>query len=388
MRILYVGVVDLDGDRADTIHFTSLARALHARGHELHILALGRQKPAELAGLTVRTVAKASRPRVARLWNDVRLLSSVARLSRRFPFDVLYHRGVPGANRWARLVSLPALVEVNGIHADELQARGARGVRLRWFALRERLTIQGATQVICVTDGLRTQVVQRYGVQPDRCVVIENGTDTDRFQPRPQQACQAQLGLSSEIFHIGFVGAFQPWIDFDTVLRATRRLLDQGLAVELTLIGDGPLHVDVAQRGRELGLGQALRLAGRVPHAMVPTWLNAFDACLAPASGAYVQAIGKSSMKLFEYMACGRPVVASALPGESDIILASQAGLLYNPGDAVSLAAHLARLIHDPALRKQMGGRGRAYVLQHHSWDRVAAQTETAMKAALQHLRT
>jgi glycosyltransferase involved in cell wall biosynthesis len=87
-------------------------------------------------------------------------------------------------------------------------------------------------------------------------------------------------------------------------------------------------------------------------------------------------------------MACGRPVVASALPGESDIILASQAGLLYTPGDAASLAAHLATLIHDPALRKQMGAQGRAHVVQHHSWDRVAAQTETAMKAALQHLRT
>ncbi len=346
MRILYAGVVDLDGDRADTIHFVSLARALNERGHELVILAHGRQRPAELAGLTVHMIAKHSLPFVSRLWNDARLLSSLARLSRRSSFDVLYHRGVPWANRWARLVSLPALVEVNGIHADELQARGARGMRLRLFALRELLTIQGATQVICVTDGLCTQVVQRYGVQPDRCVVIENGTNTDRFQPRPQQACQAQLGLSSKVFHIGFVGAFQPWIDFDTVLRATKRLLEQGSEVELTLIGDGPLHADVARRGRELGL------------------------------------------KLFEYMACGRPVVASALPGESDIILASQAGLLYNPEDAVSLAAHLGALIHDPMLRKQMGDQGRAHVLQHHSWDRVAAQTETAMKAALQHVRT
>ena len=384
MRILYAGVVDVDGDRADKIHFVSLARALRSMGHELLVLAHGRQVPGDLAGMDVHLITKDAWPGISRPWNDTQLLASLARLGLASHFDVLYQRGVPLANRWARLASIPAIAEVNGIHVDELKSRGIRGVRLRLFAMREQQIIQGATRVICVTGGLREQVVQRYRVKPDRCVVINNGTDIEMFRPRPRQDCLAQTGLSSETFNIGFIGAFQPWIDFEAMLQAAKRLCEQALPVQLILVGDGPSYSEVAQRRDELGLEQVVHLVGRVPHNLVPVWLGAFDVCLAPSSGAYVQTIGKSSMKLFEYMASSRPVVSSALPGESEIIVAAQAGMLYQPGDDARLAAHLAKLYQDPVLREQMGRHGRAYVTQHHSWDRVAEQTEAVMKAAIQ----
>lgn len=384
MKILYAGVVDVDGDRADKIHFVSLASALRSMGHELLVLAHGSQVPADLAGMDVHLVTKDARPGISRPWNDTQLLASLVRLSLGSHYDVLYQRGVPLANRWARLASIPAITEVNGIHVDELQSRGISGVRLRLFSMREQQIIQGATRVICVTSGLREQVVQRYSVKPDRCIVINNGTDIEMFRPRLRQECLAQTDLNGETFNIGFVGAFQSWIDFEAMLQAAKRLCEQAIPVQLILVGDGPSYAEVAQRRNELGLEQVVRLVGRVPHNMVPVWLGAFDVCLAPSSGAYVQAIGKSSMKLFEYMASSRPVVASALPGESEIIVAARAGMLYQPGDDARLATHLAKLYQDPALREEMGRNGRAYVTQHHSWDRVAEQTEAVMKAAIQ----
>jgi glycosyltransferase involved in cell wall biosynthesis len=384
MKILYAGMVDVDGDRADKIHFVSLARALHSMGHELFVLAHGRHVPAELAGSDIRLMARDVRPGISRPWNDVRMLASLVRLGLEARCDVLYHRGVPLANRWARLASLPAIVEVNGIHVDELQSRGAGGRRLRLFSLREQQIIRGATRVICVTSGLRDQVIQRYGVQPDRCVVIENGTDTERFRPRPRQECFEHTGLSGETFNVGFVGAFQAWIDFESMLQAAKRLSEQAVPIQVILVGDGPFYAEVAQRKDALGLGQVVRQVGRVPHATIPTWLGAFDVCVAPSGGAYVQAIGKSSMKLFEYMACSRPVVATAVPGEGELIAAAHAGLLYQPGDDATLAGHLVKLYHNPELREQMGSHGRAYVVQHHSWDCVAKRTEAVMAAAMQ----
>ena len=204
-------------------------------GHELLVLAHGRQVPGDLAGMDVHLVTKDARPGISRPWNDTQLLASLARLGLASHCDVLYQRGVPLANRWACLASIPAIAEVNGIHVDELQSRGIRGVRLRLFAMREQQIIQGATRVICVTGGLREQVVQRYGVKPDRCVVINNGTDIEMFRPRPRQECLAQIGLSSETFNIGFVGAFQSWIDFEAMLQAAKRLCEQALPVQLIL---------------------------------------------------------------------------------------------------------------------------------------------------------
>lgn len=382
MKLLYVGVVELDSERADKIHFVSLARALHALGHELVIVAHGRSVPPALAGMEVHLLPRTSQAGSARPWYDLRLLATLTRLRGRADFTALYQRGLPLANHWARLAGLPSVVEINGIHTDELAARGIHGPRLAAFALRERAVIAGATRTICVTDGLRRQMIERFGVQPDHCTVIQNGVDTALFAPRPRAECLAQTGLATDAFNVGFVGAFQAWIDFTTLLTAAESLRAQDVPIRLTLVGDGPAHAAVAGQIAERGLTEMVRLTGRVPHSAVPVWMNAFDVCLAPSSGAYIETIGKSSMKLFEYMACARPVVLAALPGESDLVLDAQAGLVYPPGDAAALAAQLLTLYQFPARRAEAGARARLFVVQQHSWHRVAEQTAQVLTAA------
>lgn len=383
MKLLYAGVVEVDSERADRIHFVSLARELRLLGHELTMVAHGRSAPAALDGMEVHLLPRVTQAGAARPWYDLRLLAEFTRLHRRTEFNALYHRGVPLANIWARLAKLPSVVEINGIHSDELAARGVRGPRLRAFALRERAVIAGATRTICVTNGLRRQMIERFGVRPQRCIVIQNGVDTVLFAPRPRAECQMQTGLSAQSFNVGFVGAFQAWIDFTTVLSAAEILRAQGVPLHLTLVGDGPAYSAVDEQIAVRGLAQVVRLTGRVPHSEAPVWMNAFDVCLAPSSGNYIETIGKSSMKLFEYMACARPVVLAALPGESDIVVRAQAGLVYAPGDAAALAAQILTLYQSAGLRAEAGARGRVYVAQRHSWRSVAVQTVQVLTAAL-----
>jgi glycosyltransferase involved in cell wall biosynthesis len=278
------------------------------------------------------------------------------------------------------LLGIPAIAEVNGIQADEFSSAGMSRWGLLVHRLRERATVRSADRLICVTEGIQKRLVQYYGVEPERCRVVPNATDVEHFRPLPKPVCQKRVGLVGKDFNIGFVGSFQPWVDFDTLLDATGVLQSFDVPVRVTLVGDGITERDIRHGIEKRGISSAVRLMGRVPHSEVPTWIGSFDVCVEPSGQAYVQEIGKSSMKLFEYMACARPVVATALPSVQQTIEEAQCGLLYCPGDYGGLADHLRHLFENPEEKDRMGMRGRAYAVQNHSWARVAQRIEAVME--------
>ena len=379
MKILYTSVVNIGTEKGSSVHFLNLAHALQSRGQEVVVVALGRPAHGSANGLKVHSVPKIKTPKATTLLSDLLLGLTIVRLTISTRFDVLYHRDVPLANRWARTLGIPSIVEVNGIYVDELRAAGMNELGLRLYRYREMQVVRGARRIICVTAGIRDQLVSHYGVHHDQCVVVPNATDTELFRPQPKLECQQQVGLKPEDYNIGFVGAFKPWIDFERLLTATKCLHDQNIPARFTLVGDGLKYEEVKQQIKQCGLTESIQLIGRVPHKMIPRWIGAFDVCVAPSAGTYVRRIGKSSMKLFEYMACARPVVATALPSIIETIETAQAGLLYDIGDTNMLTQHLLSLYHDVSLREAMGVRGREYVVKHHSWDRVAERIEAVM---------
>jgi glycosyltransferase involved in cell wall biosynthesis len=241
---------------------------------------------------------------------------------------------------------------------------------------RETRIVRGADHVICVTEAVRDLLANTYQVKPAICTVIPNGADTDLFRPRPREACRRSIGEKPEAFIIGFVGAFQPWVDFPAVLEATRLLIESGVEMKLLLVGDGQRDDEVRRRVSSLGLDGHVLLPGRVPHHDVATWIGAMDVALVPFdfSG---RGFEGSPLKLFEYMACGRAVVGTDLPGTAEFIRAGNAGVLYPVGDAAGLTEQIRRLHDDETLRLQLGRNGHDYATRHHSWAAVAEQTES-----------
>jgi glycosyltransferase involved in cell wall biosynthesis len=383
MKILYCGAIDLQSEKGDTLHFVHLAQALAARGHALTMLAFGKPGLPPPAPVTLLPIRPVKLRKIGILLTDLRFLAAIGRISRSARFDLLYQRGVPWANQWARLNRLPAVSEVNGIQVDELAAAGMRPASLLLHRQRERLIVRGAQRVVCVTEGIRTQLVQRYGVEDQRCVVIANAANTERFQPLPKAECRQALGLKEEHFHIGFVGEFQPWIDFDALLGALQTLCGKGLPLVCTLVGAGLRYDEMTQKVQSLGLGNAVHLVGWQAHRAIPRWIGAWDVCVAPFTAERNRTIGLSPLKIYEYMACERPVVASDLPGITETFQKAQANLLYPIGDSQALARQLTTLYANPSLCAEMGRRGRAYVLRYHSWASVAEQTEAILQGLL-----
>jgi glycosyltransferase involved in cell wall biosynthesis len=383
MRILYVGSVDVSLQKGDTTHFMQLACALLKRAHELTIVALGDSKPENISNIETHLVQTNTTSRVGSFINDLKLNAKAIQVARSREFDLLYYRGVSFLANCGHFLGLPSISEVNGIYVDELRSAGMRRLGLQFHTFREKNIVTGADRIICVTEGIRNELVKQYGVKSEQCYVIGNAADLELFYPKSKSECRNKLGLRLDSYNIGFIGTFQPWIEFKPLFEAITELVRQKVPVLLTLVGDGPKFNDVKQCVRNHNLDSQVLLTGRVPYETIPDWINTFDVCIAPFARSRNQKIGLSPLKLYEYMACGRPAIVSDIPGVTATIKSANAGLIYDSANAVTLASHLLQIYEKPDLGELMGRNARNYVHDNHSWESVAERTEQIMNQLL-----
>ncbi len=226
-------------------------------------------------------------------------------------------------------------------------------VDFRRYGVLLRLTVRLAALLSGLTDGIVAnsqaglRIHRRFGYDADRMAVIDNGFDTDRFRPDPEEraAMRQALGLPADAFVVGSVARLDAMKDFPT-LRAAFAQLDGATGV---LVGKGTEAMADAKGVIALGERQD-----------VPRLLNGFDVLVsASAFGeGFSNAIG-------EAMATGIPVVATDV-GDARRIL-GEGGSIVPPRDPAALAAALARLRDDPAARQAMGAAARQRILRHFS---------------------
>ena len=248
------------------------------------------------------------------------------------------------------------------------------GQRLQDFAARR------AGAVFPITAPLAQAFVDA-GLPPGRVRVAHDGVRRARFDHLPERdAARRETGWPADAFIVGYVGRLHT-MGMDKGVGALVDALAQLDGAALALVG-GPDDMADALRRRWLahGLPEAGFLyAGQVTPERVPLYLRAFDVCAMPFPWTQHYAYYASPLKLFEYMAAGRPVGASDLPALADVVRDGDTALLVPPGDADALAAALARLRADAGLRDRLAANARAHALAHYTWDARA-------RAILEHI--
>lgn len=281
--------------------------------------------------------------------------------------DVLIASGPPYFQQFTGALAalakdVPLVVEIRDLWPDYVAEMGLIRNRalLRGMFASERWLLDRADAITVVTDSFRRRLVAK-GIAPERISVMPNGVDTERYtaadEPMPLEGVADAEGGPL----IGYLGTFGAGQGLSAVVEAARALHRDGFKARFVLVGDGSdraaLEADLA----------ASPLPGLTIHSPIPrdatrALYNACDVVLVPHASLPVLADTVPS-KLFEVMACERPLVA-ALRGEgASIVERSGAGELATPGDGASIAAAIRRVLGRSAdERERMGKAGRAFV--------------------------
>jgi glycosyltransferase involved in cell wall biosynthesis len=287
---------------------------------------------------------------------------------RRLRPDAIYQRhttfNVSGAVL-SRLFRLPLVLEFNS--SEVWKGRYWGGLhRVRAAQLVERINLRAADRVVVVSRALCESLVDS-GIPREKIVVNPNGVDPRQFRPEvDRDRIRARFGFDSDVV-VGFSGTFGLWHGIPTLAAAIPRVLEREPNARFLLLGEGPLATLVDH------FGDRVTRTGLVPHSDMPAYLAACDILLSPHG---LQADGGeffgSPTKLYEYMAAGRPIVASAVGQIADVLEHERTALLVAPDNTEALCNAVQRLIDDPCLRSRLGLAAREQVMAHHTWQQNA----------------
>ena len=395
MKLIYAANARIPSEKAHPYQIVQMCEAFAAAGADVTLIYPARRNPPGLATgdiwehygversfaaerlpvLDLHPLAARLPGRLSRLVDRlaamlVRLTFNIGLMRRlaREPDAVVYSRHPIGLGLLALLWPRRARRAFYEVHTAPATASGRR---LRRWLLRR---VGG---VIAITGHLRERHVA-LGAPPERVIVAHDGFRQARFAVEGgRDEWRARLGWPAGAFIVGYMGRFISGLEsmdkgIGTLVEAAIRLAAEPgeRPVRLALVG-GPEKVVEQVRARlsEAGLPPDFLLyPGMVPPAEVPGYLRAFDVCTIPSPWTDFFAYYTSPLKLFEYMASGRPIVASDLPSTAEVLADGENTLLVPPGDPGALAGALRRLCADPALGERLAARALADV-QAYTWE-------------------
>jgi glycosyltransferase involved in cell wall biosynthesis len=220
--------------------------------------------------------------------------------------------------------------------------------------------------VVTVSPLLRQALSQRYDFPEAKIDVVPNGVDPDRFRPGDRDEARARLGLPAQRKIVVCVAGFFSHHQLDALIAATAKA-----GALLVLVGkEGPTGGDILH-------------AGKVPHEKVPDYIAAADACAYVLKAPHPQ-FGFSPLKVYEYMAGGRPVVAATDLAEIRSFINDEGVGTATGLEVDAYAAAMRDLIRNPERRRRLGERGRALAESRFPWSRSVEGVEAALSRALE----
>jgi len=303
-------------------------------------------------------------------------------------YDVIYQRlslgNYTGVKESIRK-NTPLVIEYNGSEVWVARNWG-KSLRNEKLALKaEALCLNAADLVVCISEPLREELVER-GVDSDKIIVYPNGVDVSKFNPQRFSSYETaklrrSLSIPEDAFVFGFIGTFGPWHGAEVLASAFSQLVNKNMElateskVHLLLIGDGALKQDVSERLNSIS-SSFYTMTGIVPQESAPSFLSCCDVFCSPhVSNTDGSKFFGSPTKLFEYMAMGKPIIASDLDQVGEIFRDGgsssnqQNGILVKPGDIEQLCEAMLSALSRSDL-ESLSNNALALVKNKYTWEK------------------
>jgi len=301
-------------------------------------------------------------PKIGRFLHGFGLFTSifpaVAREIRTFrPHALLAYFAFPygfAAVRFGALFKLPVVVSCRGGDINYMAAPRLQG-RLIVRSLR------ACRRVLVMSDAMRTRVID-LGVDPHRVEVVGNGIDAQAFAPADPTEARRELGVDAQARVAVCLSRLTAEKRIDVLVDALAGM--DGNRPRVFVVGDGVERTRLRDRIDAAGLTDVVTLLGTRPHAEVPRWIAAADLVVLPSRNE-----GMPNAVL-EALACGRPVVATAVGGTPELVNSATLGRLVSPGDPGALARAISE-----ALQQAWDPAAISASVRSRTWDAVGART-------------
>jgi glycosyltransferase involved in cell wall biosynthesis len=357
-------------------HVLQLATGLRAHGFECEIACPGDSELVQAAleaNLLVHPVPIVGPLRPRRDLLAIIALREVIRERR----PALIHAHGSKAGLIARLAARhaggsPIVVTVH----NQVLYGGVSRLTRRVYIMLERWLARRTARIITVSDALRAEMLQVYGLPASLVTTIHNGVDLSPFLAGGDgAAARERYGIPRDALVFGLAARFAPQKAHKVLVEAAEEVLERDTRAWALLAGDGPLLERARSKARAGRVRDRILFPGF--ETDVPGLLAALDVYASPA---IAEGLGLATI---EAMAAGLPVVSTTAGGTSEVVEDGVTGLLVPPGKPVPLAAALTRLLRDPVLRRTMGEAGRTRAVAEFGEDRMLERTARLYREVL-----
>ena len=388
MKILYVCSSDLSGETGSlgsVRHIMEVSENLCRMGHEVTLVAPAYARYSRPTPVAIRYVPLVKMRFLRTLVYEMLAPWVIVSCLLSLKPDVIYWRQAyltVFPILLARLFGRPVAAEINGLTLDEVDSENLSHLRKKTILFLERINYRAANHLIAVAPKIKERICRHYRLPPGKISVILNGVNSDGMRVMDTAAAKSAVGIDPQCPVVGFVGHFFPWDGIEYLIQAAPRITAAIPNVRFLIVGHGKWGQHLMERVRAGRLQDYFIFTGKVPWERLYLYVNAMDVATAPYSKAINTQSGRSSLKLLEYFACRKPVVASqtAVIPEIVDIDEKRLGLTVPAEDPERLAEAIIQLLQAPRLRQEMGVGGREYVVNCRSWTGVAEQTQAVLQ--------
>jgi len=217
-------------------------------------------------------------------------------------------------------------------------------------------------------------------LKKDKLKILPSGANTDLLKPLDKVQCRTHLKFNKGKKIVGFAGTLLGHQGIEILIQAAPQIIKKIPETIFLIIGEGPKKLDWIDLVKRQGLSQHFIFAGQISYENIPIWLGATDICVAP----FMNSAGfRSPVKIFDYMACGKAVVASKIKGTTDIFSNSSAILLVEPEEPEILANAILKILNDDEKSKEMGHKGRKLISEKYDRKIIAEKISTTARYIL-----
>jgi len=386
MKIIYITLENLSVHKGSVIHIKEIVAGLRKLGHQVGLIACswGRFEKADSFYNLHKFLGIKKQPYII---SSILLFIYLLKILPKY--DVIYARDY----HTVIIALLPRVIfkkklvfEINGLANEEqkLKIDSIFNRMLSFFIQKaEKVATRYSDKIVSVTPQIVSYLIHHFHCKPDKVDVVNNGVNTKKFHPMDDKASLAdwrrRTGIGEENTIITFVGNLARWQGVDILIESAFLLLSKGGKLKFLIIGDGPLKKDLMRKVLESGFKEGFIFTGMVGYEDIPFLINIADIGVAPFISKRNRKTGVSPLKVFEYMACGKPVVASRIEG-LEFVEAEGAGRLTEPGDVENLEEALFDLFTDSQKRINMGRKGLQLACEKLTWDSRAIKIEKILE--------